>query len=250
MDHFKRPLAVSQSPEGEKKKCRNEYNRSISCIEDLPNGFFYEAFDYLGGYAIYKAFANLNIRFQELLNSSSLLFKIELHNPTHDELFMNNYKSFLCLNKHKILSIKLWLRLDNDNFFSLFVINSSLSHLESIFVDGISTNTLIALLINLACLPQIFSLTLDAWSSSDKSNEIYRLIFALPKLKSIKLTLDEDDISITLPTATNKKSTTIEYLIIDHSCTLKELFIILSYTPELCRLKLSFLNQIDTTIHR
>ncbi|CAF4731492.1 unnamed protein product, partial [Rotaria sp. Silwood2] len=166
------------------------------------------------------------------------------------ELFMNNYKSFLCLNKHKILSIKLWLRLDNDNFFSLFVINSSLSHLESIFVDGISTNTLIALLINLACLPQIFSLTLDAWSSSDKSNEIYRLIFALPKLKSIKLTLDEDDISITLPTATNKKSTTIEYLIIDHSCTLKELFIILSYTPELCRLKLSFLNQIDTTIHR
>ncbi|CAF4277191.1 unnamed protein product [Rotaria sp. Silwood2] len=119
----------------------------------------------------------------------------------------------------------------------------------AIFVDGISSNTLIELLINLANLPRLYCLILDAWSSANKSNEIYQLIFALRTLKSIKLSVDEDDISIILPIATYQRST-IKYLIIDHSFTFKELFIILSYTSELCRLKYSFLNRIDKTIHK
>jgi hypothetical protein len=40
--------------------------RSITSIENLSNEFFHEIFDYLDGWDIYKAFLNLNYRFQHL----------------------------------------------------------------------------------------------------------------------------------------------------------------------------------------
>ena len=38
-----------------------------SFIENFSNEIFYEIFDYLDGYDIYKAFSNLNNRFENLL---------------------------------------------------------------------------------------------------------------------------------------------------------------------------------------
>ncbi|CAF3386364.1 unnamed protein product, partial [Rotaria sp. Silwood2] len=96
MDQVKRQFTFSQSPEQAKKKLRNDCDRSITCIENLANEFFYEIFDYLSGYEIYKGFSNLNHCFQRLLNSSSLLFEIKLTNATHDETLTNNYRQFLC----------------------------------------------------------------------------------------------------------------------------------------------------------
>ena len=51
---------------------------SITSIENLSNEFFYEIFDYLNAWHIYIAFSNLNYRFQQLLDNSSILYKIKL----------------------------------------------------------------------------------------------------------------------------------------------------------------------------
>jgi hypothetical protein len=56
------------------------YRKSITTIENFTNEFFYKVFDYLDGCDIYQAFANLNRRFEQLLNSSSVVFKINLDN--------------------------------------------------------------------------------------------------------------------------------------------------------------------------
>ena len=57
-------------------------DQSIASIENLSNEIFYEIFDYFDGCDIYQAFSNLNYRFQQLIHSPSLLFKIEFHCST------------------------------------------------------------------------------------------------------------------------------------------------------------------------
>jgi hypothetical protein len=99
-------------------------------------------------------------------------------------------------------------------------------------------------------LHRLLSLSIDAYNSDGHSNNIYQLVFALPYLKSNKLILDEDDSSISLPIATDQQTSSIEYFIIDHSCTFEEIFILLSYTPHIRCLKFSITNNIDRTIQR
>ncbi len=62
-------------------------------IENLSNEYFYEIFDYLNDYELYKAFSNFNHRFQQLLNSSSLLIKIkyELRSGESTSNLQSNY---------------------------------------------------------------------------------------------------------------------------------------------------------------
>ncbi len=69
-----------------------EFDRSITCIKNLSNECFYEIFDYLDGCQIYEAFSNLNYRFQQLLNSSSLLFNIKCNPPVAKHILMKNWK--------------------------------------------------------------------------------------------------------------------------------------------------------------
>jgi hypothetical protein len=57
------------------KSIEGGYDQSITCIENLSNEIFYEIFDYLNGCEINQSFAYLNPRFQQLLESPSLLFK-------------------------------------------------------------------------------------------------------------------------------------------------------------------------------
>jgi hypothetical protein len=56
----------------------DELNQSIICLENLFNELLYEISDYFDGIDIYHAFIDLNHRFQQLLSSLPLLFKIEL----------------------------------------------------------------------------------------------------------------------------------------------------------------------------
>jgi hypothetical protein len=145
--------------------------------------------------------------------------------------------------------MKLSIRLDNNNFVSSFNINSTFHCLESISIDGISYNIVIQLLSNLIHLPRLSSLCMDIWNASNNCNHIYQLILLLPNLKFNKLTLDEDDSSISLPLANDQQYSSIEYLIIDHSCTFNELFIILSYVPKIHYLKFFIMNNVDGTVH-
>ncbi|CAF3846463.1 unnamed protein product [Rotaria sp. Silwood1] len=59
-----------------KQKFRNEFDQFMTCFEDLSNELLCEVFDYLDGHGgLYKAFSNLNSRFEELVRSLSVLFK-------------------------------------------------------------------------------------------------------------------------------------------------------------------------------
>ncbi|CAF4419487.1 unnamed protein product, partial [Rotaria sp. Silwood2] len=223
---------------------------SIISIEDLSNEFFYEIFEYLDSCEIYQAFYNLNNRFQQLLNSSSLLFKIKLHYTESNEIMMNNYKQIFLHNKNQIYSVHLWISTDDNHIISSFTIDSSFIRLESLVFSPIEPDLLISLLPKLTHLPHLFSLTIDTWYALKDLGNIYQLIFNLPKLKYVKYTAtesDDFDVTVSLPIAANDQQvSTIEYLIIDHPCAYDELYNIISYTPQLRRLK--FLNLSESNV--
>jgi hypothetical protein len=223
---------------------------SINSIENFSPEFFYEIFDYLDGCEIYYAFSNLNYRFQQLINCSSLLFKIRYGYSRSDEIFMNNYQKILLFNKNQILSIHLWSSENISQIMSSFIFDSSFNCLESLVFCSIESDKLTSILPKLTCLPRLFSLKIDTWPIKKDLGDIYRLIFNLPKLKYIKYTAmesNEFDITISLPIATNEQISSIEYLIMDHSCAFDELFAIISYTPHLRRLK--FLNLTNRNVN-
>ncbi|CAF3442224.1 unnamed protein product [Rotaria socialis] len=232
------------------KKFRQEMDRSITCIENLSNECFHEIFDYLEACEIYEAFSNLNYRFQQLLNSSALLLKIKFDLSTSEEMFRDNYEQIIVHSRHQIYSIDLWIM---ENWFltmSLCLINSSCNRLESLILVGIELDMLRRLLTHYTCLPRLFSLGIDTKFSFTlgELSDIYQLIFALPKLKSVEFSTDIfDDSNSTLPLliATNEQFSGIKRLYIGHACSFKELFSIISYTPELCRLKLSYASDDD-----
>jgi hypothetical protein len=216
---------------------------SISTIENFSNEFFCEIFEYLDGCEIYQAFSNLNHRFQQLLNSSSLLFKFDFCCSTSNELYMNIYKQLLLNNKHQILSFHICLPLQKNEFFSSFSIDSSFNRLQSLVIIEIPPTLLMQILTNLSSLPHFSSLTVDMrWTLSDLT-EIYRLIFALPKLKYIKFSAEGSFASVSLPMATNEQFNTIEYFVINHDCNFNQFCTLISYTPQLRHLSLMDLSE-------
>ncbi|CAF4723739.1 unnamed protein product [Rotaria sp. Silwood2] len=189
----------------------------------------------------------MNHRFQKFLNSSSLLFKIKFDSPS-DELYTIAYEQLILLNKYQIHSLHLCISSQNEQFFSSFSINSSFDHFESLVLSEIEPTILIEFLSNLTCLPRLFSLTIDMLYNSTELSDIYQLIFALPKLKYLKCSAEDSDINVSLPFSLKGQFSTIEYLIINHSCSFNELSAILSYTPQLCPLNFAHTNHNNSII--
>ncbi|CAF3666280.1 unnamed protein product [Rotaria sp. Silwood1] len=149
---------------------------------------------------------------------------------------MNIYKQLTLINKHQILSFHICPSLESSELLiSSYLIDSSLDRLESLVLIGFETTKLLSLLLKLTCLPRLFSLTIYIFDTLEEFSEIYRLIFVLPKLKYIKCSSSEFRVSVSLPIATNQEFSTIEHIVIDHSCTLNEFYIIVSYLPQLRR---------------
>jgi hypothetical protein len=97
---------------------------------------------------------------------------------------------------------------------------------------------------------RLFSLNINTQSSYtlDELRDIYQSIFALPKLKSFELATDiygGSQSTLPLSIATNQQFSCIKRLYIHHAVSFKELFAIISYTPELCRLKLLYASDND-----
>jgi len=107
---------------------------------------------------------------------------------------------------------------------------------------------LCSLIPDLICLPRLFSLTIDMEYNSEYLDDIYQPIFALQKLRYLKCLAEESDVNVSIPFALNNQFSTIEDLIINHSCTFDELSVILSYTPELRRLNFSQLDESDLLV--
>jgi hypothetical protein len=207
---------------------------SITSIESLSNDLFYEIFDYLDGSEMYQAFSNLNHRFDQLLNCLSFPLKMTINSSS----YINTYHQLLLNHKHRIISLRLLFPLKNNEFFSSYFIDSSFNRLESLMLFKIPPPILLSLLTYLTCLPRLFSLTIDTQRTLNDLTEVYRFIFVLSKLKYVKCSARGIVISMSLPIAKKEQLTSIEYLVINHSCTFNQVSTIISYTPELCHLKL------------
>ncbi|CAF0973482.1 unnamed protein product [Adineta steineri] len=157
---------------------------------------------------------------------------------------MDLYKQLILINIDKIISFDLCLSLRKSNeFLSLYSIDSLFTRLESLSLSNIEPTILTSILSNLTCLPHLISLTIDTnWTSSNLS-KVYRLIFMLPKLKYVKCSDDACAASVSLPFATNEQSSSIEYFFIDHACTIDQLCILTSYTPQVRHLKMTDLSE-------
>jgi hypothetical protein len=78
--------------------------------------------------------------------------------------------------------------------------------------------------------------------------EIYRLIFKLPVLKYNKISAGVQEILTSLPSVMSEEFSSIEHLVINHSCTLNVLIAMLSYTPQLRRFNCGLLYSSDQSI--
>jgi hypothetical protein len=218
----------------------------ITSIEDLSNEIFYEIFDYLDGCDIYRTFSNLNYRFSNLINSSSLLFKIELYDSTSTD---KNSKEIILYNKSQILSLHLLSSLIHNEIMLSLNIDSSFNHLESLIFDSIEADILFSFLGKLVDLPRLFSLTIDTQKSLNNLTDVYRFIFNLSKLKYLRFfAMDpkHTGLTISLPMNINKQFSNIKYLIIDHPCSFNKIFSIISYTSQIIRL--SFIHKRYSTL--
>ena len=215
--------------------------QSIHYLENLSDEIFIEIFDYLDSYEIYHRFSKLNYRFQQLLNSSSMLLKV-----THDDSKYNYYKQFLRNNKYRILSMKFQLGFERNHLFSSLIIDSTFHNLKSISINAKTPDTLIPVLKNFSSLPHLFSLKMDLFETQDKLTTIYQLVFALPKLKSFVFFLTEITVPDSLSIPTNQQPSPIEYLSIPYVSSADEYFWILSHTPRVHYLKLFI--DIDTNM--
>ncbi|CAF1122191.1 unnamed protein product [Adineta steineri] len=218
MNKDKQKLNYNQSLEK-----RNRIDHSISSIENLPNELFNEIFDYLGAYHMHQAFSNLNYRFQRLINSSSLLFKITFRRSTPEQMIR--------VNNNQILSIH-FLSSIHTKTISSSDFDSSFNRLESLIFHSIEPDILISVLSKLTHLPRLFSLTINIGNMSADLTDIYRSIFDLPKLKYIRSIAKAPEVSVFLPFCIHKQINNIKHLIMNHSITLNNLFSILSYTTQ------------------
>ncbi len=139
-------------------------------------------------------------------------------------------------NKHRIISLHILDRSQFIKLFKLHIIDSTFHRLESLTLHGIKPHELMICLHSLITLPRLFSLNIHLHETSNTSMELYHLIFRLPMLKYNRLSVNQSVLLDSIPFTTDVRVSSIEQLVIDHSCTLYELYHILSYTPKLRRL--------------
>lgn len=194
----------------------------------------YEIFGYLDSCRIYQVFSNLNTRFEQLLNSSTLLLRINSKYFNNDCL--NQYKQIILRHRHQIFSIHSGFSYSSDDFKFTFPIDSSLQRLESLVLTHKEFNTFRPILHEFVCLPRLFSLTIRMSHNIPDVSKIYQIVFTFPVLKYYKCQITDFNGSVLLPFATEKQFSSIEHLVIVHDCQLEHLASIVSYTPRLRRL--------------
>ncbi|UJR21074.1 hypothetical protein I4U23_024174 [Adineta vaga] len=222
--------------------------KSFRSIEHLSNDIFYEIFDGLLCQDIYRAFSNLNNRFENLLSTSSYLLNIRFSSESKS-IFEDRCKHIIDSNKYQIIS----LHSDNESFITKFntllTIDAPFDCLQSMILDEITTFQLIKLLSCLKLLSNLFSLTIFLDHCDDDLEHIYQIIFHLPYLKYFKLNiLNYQQLNLNISLATNEQLSSIEYLIIYHRLTLNELISLLSYTPRLTHLCCSNVTESENDI--
>mgnify|MGYP001039548468 FL=1 len=213
-----------------------------SYFEQLPNELFFEIFDYLDAYEIYQSFFKLNRRFQHLFYSSNLPLKVNFLS-IFDNQYENDYFNVLNQQKHHITSLNFMYI----NRIQRIIINSSFTRLKSLVFIDLSTDNLLEQLTNLTLLPYLSSLKiLRHHDYSIVLDEIYQRIFQISTLTYFKLSSNIYRPRISF--STDFLWNSIQYLTMNHSCYLDDLYAILSYTPRLIRLTCQELLKPTNTI--
>jgi hypothetical protein len=161
---------------------------------------------------------------------------------------MNDFQHIIQFNSQKIFAIKLSNSLQINEFSSSFVINSSYDHLESLDIWEPQVDILLTLLPKLASLPRLFSLSVHMIGILMDYTDVFRIIFTLPVLKYLKYLTNCSECSTSLSIATNQQLSPIEVLILDVSCTLEQLAIITSYTPQLRSLNIQHIDKDNDSL--
>ncbi|CAF1365747.1 unnamed protein product [Adineta ricciae] len=204
-------------------------NSATNCPSTkLSNEIFYEIFDYLDGFDIFRAFYGLNHRLQKLLINPLLSMKCQLSSQVE---FNVHYQCFLESFKRQVISIEFNDSQAVDNFMRCFIFDSSFSRLRSLTFDSISINTLTILLFYIKSLPCLSLLSINLTYSSNDLGFIYQMIFHLP-LKFLQIVIPYTRFSpIHVQNPTMVHFSSIERLFIHHECTVNQLMSILVHTP-------------------
>ena len=235
MNQLKRKLSSDDS---------SQSNITITCLEDLSDEYFYEIFEHLDSYEVYKIFSKLNSRFHRIIDHTWFLFRFEIDaTPSIEHLDYFQYN--LIHNRHRICSIDIFDMRNESVAKSCLLIDSSCIRLKEIHLSEIEGNLLLQLLHKYSQLPclKILDIDINDRIRYDKTIEIYQLIFAQTKLKSFRFSVSIDNEllgSLPLSMALIEQYTGIQYLYLNHCVDLNELFLILSYTPRIYKLIVSF----------
>jgi hypothetical protein len=218
-------------------------------LEDLSNELIFEILDFLDGYDILMAFSHLSVRFQDLLMCSYFRLKLKFQLISKPE-FQQRCVQVIAPNTHRLVSLCLSNCFIIDHFFSMFTLDSSFIHLESLALNGMTTDKLVPLLTRLVSLPRLFSLSIDLGDSIKRKVAVYRLIFRLPVLKYGKFFLEfKHELSdLTIPDNNLHETSSIEYFITNAYCRLHQFANLLSYTPRLRHFSCAYLSAFKSRL--
>ncbi|CAF0808945.1 unnamed protein product, partial [Adineta ricciae] len=200
-------------------------------VENLANELFYEIFSYLDLYDVYKAFYNLNARFQNLLINSTLPLNVNLSTMSR-KAFQSYHRHMIMSNKHRIASMSISNPFIVDLVFSPVRTVSHYNRLEMLVFNQIKSKYLINILHYLSYLPDLKSLTIIPADELSNRNEVLVKILSLPGLKYCKMSLKERS-GINPLTIPSTITSPLEHLVIDHDMNFRQLKSLLSYVPQL-----------------
>lgn len=200
-----------------------------------------------------KAFSNLNHRFQTIVNHLSIPFK--LTNDDNQSISAKDYCEKIILpNRHRLLSLHIESNWNVPYLSDFFYFDPSFERLESLRLTNLSTVQILFHCIYLVQLPRLYSLKISLDDDDDSQilpnfDLIYRAIFSLPVLKHCEVSFSMDwfdnDFSIVIPKMLNQKATSIECLCIDHPASISNIFSLLEYTPKIRYLKCEIVENFD-----
>ncbi|CAF4113659.1 unnamed protein product [Rotaria sp. Silwood1] len=107
-------------------------------FEDFPNEIIFEIFEYLDIYYIYKAFYNINKKFQHLLFNSNISLKIDTTITISKFNFQHFYNNMIIPNTNHITVLRISDPFIADMFITPSHLISSFICLKRLVLDNIS----------------------------------------------------------------------------------------------------------------
>lgn len=211
--------------------------KSINCLENLPNEFFYAMFEYLDGCEIYRAFNKLNDRFQSLVSCPRFLLQIQV-DFAHRSQLIDYCHEVILPNKDRLLSLHLHNNFLGKYLFIDCLIDVCFDRLESIFLRGITIAQSTLILSYLQYFPRLYSLTMKIEDHTDDFLvNVYQKCFQLSALKYLKVHCSSLSfyslLDIDTDLSTNNQLSPLDHLVVNHPCSIDKLLFLLCHTPQL-----------------